>query len=160
HERIVDFFDEASLTLVRRRLGHLSADDLARQLWFIRASLATLTIDADQAQRPTYCLDKPQAAADRERLLAAVRTVGDRLEVLALRDAGDVSWIGLTHTNERYWSIAPSGIDLYDGLPGLALFLAYLGSITQENRYTALAHDTLTTLRRQVEHCRSFITAI
>ena len=51
-------------------------------------------------------------------------------------------------------------MDLYDGLPGVALFLAYLGAITREERYTALAHDALTTLRRQVERGRSFITSI
>jgi type 2 lantibiotic biosynthesis protein LanM len=160
HERIVDFFDEPSLTLVRRRLEHLCVDDLVRQLWFIRASLATLTMDANQAQQPTYYLGKPLVIADRERLLTAARAVGDRLEALVLRDEHEGAWIGLTHTNERYWSIAPLGMDLYDGLPGLALFLAYLGSITQEDRYTVLAHYTLITLRRQVERCRSCITSI
>jgi lantibiotic modifying enzyme len=38
------------------------------------------------------------------------------------------------------------GTDLADGLPGVALFLAYLGAIAQEERYTTLAYAAATTL--------------
>ena len=160
NERIADFFDEPSMALVQRRVQQLSGDDLSQQLWFIRASLATLAKEPDRVRWPAYRLTEPQTIATPERLVAAARAVGDRLEALALRDADDVSWIGLTHSNERYWSITPLGMDLYDGLPGVTLFLAYLGAITREERYATLAHDTLTTLRRQVERGRSFITSI
>ena len=160
NERITDFFDEPSMDLVKRRVQQLSGDDLSQQLWFIRASLATLAKKPERVCWPAYRLIEPQTVATRERLLAAARAAGDRLEALALRDAGAPSWIGLTHTNERYWSIAPLGMDLYDGLPGIALFLAHLGAITREERYAILAHDTLTTQRPQVERCRSFIMSI
>jgi type 2 lantibiotic biosynthesis protein LanM len=59
----------------------------------------------------------------------------------------------LTLVNERHWSLVPMGVDLYGGVPGVALFLAYLGEITGEGRYTALAQAALMTLRRQVEPC-------
>jgi type 2 lantibiotic biosynthesis protein LanM len=103
---------------------------------------------------------EPQAVADRERLLAAACAVGDRLEALALRGGHDVTWIGLTPTYGRHWSLAPSGPDLYDGLPGIALCLAYLGTITWEERYTALAQATLAAIRRQVERSQPSIMAI
>jgi len=34
-DRIRDVFAETGMELVRRRLEHLSEDDLSRQLWFI-----------------------------------------------------------------------------------------------------------------------------
>jgi type 2 lantibiotic biosynthesis protein LanM len=148
------------MAVVQRRVQHLSDEDLSQQLWFIRASLATLAREPDQACWPVYCLTEPQTIATRERLLAAARAAGDRLEALALRSADEVAWIGLTHINGRYWSITPLGMDLYDGLPGVTLFLAYLGTITREEHYAALAQDALTTLQRQVECCQSFITSI
>ncbi len=160
NERIADFFDTSGMALARRRIRRLNEDDLTQQLWFIRGSLATLSMGADQARWPSYRLTEPQILADRERLLAAARAVGDRLEVLALRGEGGVTWIGLTVTNDRHWSLAPLGPDLYDGLPGVALFLAYLGTITGEERYTVLARTTLETLRGQVDHGRAFITGI
>jgi type 2 lantibiotic biosynthesis protein LanM len=39
-------------------------------------------------------------------------------------------------------------LDLYNGLPGVALFLAYLGDITGESRFTTLAQATTTTLQQ------------
>jgi type 2 lantibiotic biosynthesis protein LanM len=41
--------------------------------------------------------------------------------------------------------------DLYGGLSGIALFLAYLGSVTGDEQYTQLAHSTLKTMQRQME---------
>ncbi|MEW5804557.1 MAG: type 2 lanthipeptide synthetase LanM family protein [bacterium] len=164
-ERIADFFDEPGLSLARRRLQGLSEDNLSQQLWFIRASLATLSIstismNASRVQRPNYHPTESQSPADRDRLLTAAQAIGDQLERLALRGEHDVSWIGLTISKDRYWALLPAGVDLYDGLAGIAFFLAYLGKITRQARYTELAQVTLATLRNQVTNNQSFITSI
>jgi type 2 lantibiotic biosynthesis protein LanM len=52
------------------------------------------------------------------------------------------------------------GVDLYDGLPGVALFLAHLGALTGEPRYTDLAEAALGALRRQVGGGPSVLGAI
>ena len=39
--------------------------------------------------------------------------------------------------------VLPLATDLYGGLPGVALFLAYLGAMTGESRYTDLAQAAL-----------------
>ena len=54
----------------------------------------------------------------------------------------------------------PMGADLYGGLAGQALFLAYLGAVTEEARYTRLAREALTALRRRVERDRSSVRSI
>ena len=145
------------MSLVRRRVLQLGERDLAQQLWFIRASLATLSSDAGpvpgRAPRPA----EPETCADRGRLLAAARAVGDRLEALALRDEHGASWIGLTPGPRGHWALLPLGVDLYGGLAGQALFLAYLGAVTEEARYARLAREALTALRRRVERDRSSI---
>jgi class II lanthipeptide synthase len=160
YKRVANFFDEPSLALVQRRLQRMSDNDLAQQLWIIRASLATMSTGAERTLRPSYRLIEPQTIADHGRLLAAARAIGDRLETLALRGKKDMTWIGLELRNERYWSLVPLSTDFYDGLPGVILFLAYLGLITREGRYTALAQAALETLRRQIEHDSSLITTI
>jgi len=158
--RILDFFDEPGLTLVKRRVQRLSDGDLMRQLWIIRATLTTMSTGTRQAPHRTYRPTKPRAMANRRRLLAAARAAGDRLEALALHGKEDTSWIGLTITKDSHWSLAPLEIDLYDGLPGVALFLAYLGSVTCEERYNLLSRTTLIALRRQIEHEQSLLTTI
>jgi type 2 lantibiotic biosynthesis protein LanM len=159
NERIADFFDESGMTLVQQRVQQLGDADLAQQLWFVRASLSSLS-GADQTKRPSHRLTEPRTLADREPLLTAARGVGDRLEALALRSECETTWIGLTFLNERPWSPMPLVADLYDGLSGVALFLAYLGMVTGQDRYTNLAQAALTTMRRQLERGQQHITSI
>lgn len=154
-ERTADFFDETSFESSRRRIRQFSEEDLEKQIWFVRASLTTLAMGTGQTQRPPRSMPEPRGAAHRERLLAAARAVGDRLEMLALHGTHDVSWVGVTMVGEHQWSLLPLSLDLYSGLPGIALFLAHLGVLVNEERYTLLARATLTTLRRQVERVRS-----
>jgi len=159
-ERIADFYDEPGLALARKRLQQLSEPDLSQQLWFIRASLATLATETDQASFPTSSLAEPQITVDHDRLLQAAQAVGDRLEALAVRGEHDASWIGLTPTSEGHWHLVPAGTDLYDGLPGIVLFLAYLGAITRQERYMALARAALITLQRQEKRRRASMASI
>ena len=75
--------------------------------------------------------------------------IGERLESSALRGDEGVSWIGLTSRGDHRWSVTPLGTDLYGGLPGVALFLGYLGAITREDRFRALARAALSTALHQ-----------
>ena len=159
---IPDFFDDSGLTLVQRRVQQLSETDLARQLWFIRASLTTLAMEGGHAVWHVHRPVEPQRGASREQLLAVARDIGDKLELLALRgNSGvDATWIGLTFVNEKHWMLTPLGLDLYSGVPGVALFLAHLGVLTTEIRFTNLAQAALVTIQQLVEHGKSFVTSI
>jgi len=146
-----DFLDECGLERARRRLGQLSARDLDRQLWFLRGSLTTLASRARVAPRspPPYGGDAGPVFG-REEFVTAAREVGDRLAATAFHGAGEVTWIGLSFVREKQWILAPLGIDLYDGVAGIGLFLAYLGAISGQERYTTLARATLDTVRHKL----------
>jgi type 2 lantibiotic biosynthesis protein LanM len=98
--------------------------------------------------------------SSREQLLPEACAVGDRLEALALRGEDDATWSGLTPVKEHHWIRVPLKLDLYDGIPGVALFLAYLGDITREGRYTELAQAAMSRMQRQIELSRSSIKQI
>ena len=68
--------------------------------------------------------------------------------------------MGLTMTSARHGEVAPLELDLYDGMPGVALFLAYLGALSGVERYTALAHAACATMRRTVQNNRADLTWI
>jgi type 2 lantibiotic biosynthesis protein LanM len=157
---IPDFLDQPGMAAVHQRLRQLSDRDLERQKWFIRAALTTLISESERVAVPSYQRHDPQTPADSKHLLTAARAVGDRLELLALHGQQEVAWIGLSFVQQNRWSLAPLDLDLYDGLPGVALFLAYLGALTKEERYTSLARAVLATLRRQVQQQQSTITSI
>lgn len=152
HE-IADIFDETGMSLVHRRLQKLNGTDLQQQLWFIRASLATTAMGQDRGPWPFYRPSEHRVEANHQQLLASARAIGDRLESFALHSEGGVSWIGLTLTAKDHWSLVPLGLDLYGGLSGVAFFLANLGAISKEKRYTVLARTTLRTIRERLrEH--------
>jgi len=155
NQRIPDFLKESGLTMVRQRIEQLSDGDLERQLWFINASLMTLDIEKDGARWGAYELIEPAAQATDEQLIAAACDIGDRLESLALINEKDVSWIGVALVNEKHWSLLPMGVDFYNGLPGIALFLAYLGAVTGVERYTKLAEATINSIRRNPHYVNS-----
>jgi type 2 lantibiotic biosynthesis protein LanM len=159
-QRVPDFFAASGLDLVRLRLRQMSADDLARQVWFIRASVATLSAAAEPVRPRSPDHPASTADVDRNRLLIAARAIGDRLEELAIGTSDEVAWIGLTQIKERQLALLPLGHDLYGGLPGVALFLAYLGAASGEERYTSLARAATATLLRQLRQARPVFSAI
>jgi len=158
--RIRDFFDEPALAAVQRRVLHLNEQDLDRQLWMIRASVATTQAPTSGQRHPHHTSHASEKPAGRDHLLAAARSLGDRLESLAVRWDQHASWLGLTLTDERHWSVSPLTLDLYNGLAGVGFFLAYLGAITAERRYTQLAQEACATTLRRLEESKASVRSI
>ncbi|HEY4593836.1 MAG TPA: type 2 lanthipeptide synthetase LanM, partial [Thermoanaerobaculia bacterium] len=153
-ERLADFLDEPSFELVRRRLAELGEEDLRRQLWLLRLSLGTQLLNRDDVQWTSYAPD-PQAPrltpeALRESLLRHARAVGGWFAEMAVREGDFTSWIGLEYRNKT-WSLEPTPEDLYSGLPGIALFLGFLGEIAGDPAATGLARSAVATLQIQME---------
>ena len=148
------FFPGSGLEAARQRIAALDKHDLARQRWFIKAALATMV--TAPAATPAHAIAAPAAAPAglRQQLLDQACAVGERLAQLALCADGEVSWIGVTLVKGRHWFVEPLGADLYNGLPGVALFLAYLGEVTGEERWTPLAKAATATLRRELAEAR------
>jgi class II lanthipeptide synthase len=151
-QRIADYFTESGISLVERRISHLSEKDLQLQHWIVRASIASMKPysegHAPAAAQPTAA---PREAAGSDELIAAARQIGDRLMQLAFGDEDDAAWIGLVSAGEREWHLSPLGLDFYDGVPGVILFLAYLAELTGESRYASLAKAALKTLRTRMK---------
>jgi len=164
-EQIPNLLDEPGINLARRRIEQLNSDDLDRQLWIIRASLAAVPSSSDQAPPRNYqpSADSVSERPSHQRLLNSALAIGDRLERLALRGNGDVCWIGMASEpfGQHSYSFPISlGLDLYDGMPGILLFLAYLGAVSGQERYGELAAAALKTIRRQIERSQNFFTSI
>ncbi len=64
------------------------------------------------------------------------------------RGKGEAMWIGLALSPDGNWVLEATDIDLYDGLPGIALFFGYLGAVAGEARYTNMAKAAVTAMRK------------
>jgi type 2 lantibiotic biosynthesis protein LanM len=151
-QRIPEFFEYSGLSAARARIGALSTDDLEQQLWFVRGSLTVLSIETEPRRQGERYLSYPKTKINLrdEELLDVACAVGDRLGKLAMLDNGKAEWVGLNLLNNR-WTLAPLGIDLYDGLLGIALFQSYLCKLSGHARFRRLAECTIASVSEKLE---------
>jgi type 2 lantibiotic biosynthesis protein LanM len=145
---------ESGMDIARRRISQISIQDQQRQEWFIRTSLATLApyeFGLTAPAKSSYRLPGSKAGISRHRLITAARAVADQLVETAILGEADVSWLGLVQLAGHYWDIGPLGMDLYQGIPGIALFLAYAGNLLDDERCTVLARRALNGILRHVD---------
>lgn len=150
-ERFPDFFEETTLEHARRLISSLSDADLDRQLATVRASLQAARLSTTEVPRPTYELVPRDQPISSDELLAAAVKLGHQLADRAFTNDREAHWLALDHKPHRGWCLVSAGPDFYQGLPGLIFFYAYLGSLTSEPRFTALARLALRTLDHQIE---------
>jgi type 2 lantibiotic biosynthesis protein LanM len=150
-ERLAGFFSETGLARVRRTLERLGEADLERQRFAITGCLTALDLSRQITLRIPYHLKPTAAPVERSALLAAARSVGDRLEAIAFRGARDAWWLTLAALAGERWSFASAQADLYQGVPGIVLFLAWLAEMTGEERYRDLARRGTVTLGSLLE---------
>lgn len=149
-ERIADFIAETSFDLVKKRLASFGEQDLSRQIWFIEASMATTVMGSHDWSPKKGALQFVAGRVERERLLNAANRVGERISTLALANDEMAHWLGVSLIGEKQWMLLPLSANLYDGLGGIILFLAYLGSLTGSADCTQMARKALSTMRKEV----------
>ena len=154
-EQIPVVFEQPALALVREGLNRLGEEDLARQVRFIRTAIASAgggTPSPDNTPAPR----KPRLPDQHDAIRLAL-AVGDMLRRDALENECCVSWIGSTPVgaHERSTSLQPLELDLYNGLSGCSLFLAYLAAVTGDKSYERIARKSITLIRRHLDRRRA-----
>ena len=143
------------MDITQEILGRLGEDDLARQTWLVRACIAINAVRRERRllfhRHRTEPADQP---ATDVRIVDAAAAVADRLSALAIRDDGGAVWIGAQTGSHRDWSVGVLGPNLYDGLLGIALFLAYHAELSDDRGCRALAGDAARIGIRQVRRGR------
>ncbi len=152
NEVIPNCLHETPLAIVERRLRQMGMEDLERQTWFIRAAMTALAMEAPNSARSLLPSTVSIPEATPEDFLEMAIAAGDYLVKSAIRGAnGGVAWIGLDSVLERFWELTPTGMDLYNGIPGIALFLAYLGEASGERRFRSIAEEATSTVLKSLE---------
>jgi type 2 lantibiotic biosynthesis protein LanM len=148
-ELIPEIFTRSGLDAVRARFAHLGEEDLARQKLIIRSSLTAFEIGIEGGMAQ-YRQQRDARKATIPRLRREACAIGEHLIRSACCKDDYASWNGLSIAG-KHWVLCPLSVDLYSGLPGIALFLAYLGSVERRNIYTDYARKTLAAIRRQLK---------
>ncbi len=130
---------------MRDRFAGLCESDLRRQCYLVQAALDSVKPMANRTGYVHKPLPEAGSATHCQDLIDMATEVGERLVDLAIWHQGRAFWFQLAPVTGDLWSLKPSDSTLYSGLSGIALFLAYLGSVTGTGRYMDLAmaaHET------------------
>jgi len=149
---IPQFFRESGFSQVQRRFGALREEDLERQLGFLRASFELQQGEPDVVG---YSASEASGApggdeVGRDDFLAEARRIAHQIRQAARSFQEGVSWNTLAYyPAAQRWQLEPMTPRFYDGLCGVALFLAEVQKLVGEPDLTALAHSALATVIRE-----------
>jgi type 2 lantibiotic biosynthesis protein LanM len=150
-ERIDHFFTVSGMELTRERLTAGETQQVTRvQEWIITKTLATAAISDDSMWDHTGIADAAETLS-RADFLEEARTIAERLHGLAIVGADDATWMTIVAASGKDSTVAPMGPDLYGGLAGPALFLAYLSEVDGDRMHATLARRAVKTMLRQVD---------
>lgn len=152
----------SGLDVARSRFASLGAEDLARQLHVIRASFALRYTDVQESPVEECGAPAPLVGVDdagclsRDELLTTALEIAREVRRMAIHDrSGDVTWITVEPiSTSGCGRLRATGYGLYDGLAGIATFLAAAARCGGDPQVAALARRALQPLRERLHGIR------
>jgi len=142
--------------VAREHIRSMSESDLVRQQWIIAAALATV---APESLWRTARLGGNNPPLEDVSPMAAALAIGKRIAALAHSADGHCTWFSLRYSRAG-WRVGPLGADLYDGLPGVALFLASLADSSSDDEYEHLARSAIQSCQRMMQRAEKPIRTV
>jgi len=154
---IEGYFKEPSYDRAISRLRQLNNTDLAQQIAIIRGSFYSRVARGMTSEAPieyaSTNLEETTAPLTQAQLVQEAVEIAKELQQRAIHAAnGSVTWIGMGYLPvSGRLQLQPLGYGLYDGVCGVALFLAALAKITGEAGFRDLALSALQDLRKTLQ---------
>ncbi|WP_394832283.1 type 2 lantipeptide synthetase LanM family protein [Pendulispora rubella] len=149
--RVADVFPRGALDDVGARLRGLDDGEIDAQVFITRGAISAVYPDGP-IHWPVESRARSRAQDSAARALEMAWRIGESLSKSAIRGPRSATWLGMDPvTGESSFRLAPIGPDLYGGTAGVALFLAYLGAIAHEERFTRLAEQAAHATRTALE---------
>ncbi len=146
---VPQFFRGSGFSQVQRRFGTLSEEDLERQLSFLRASFELHGGGpkmVDNTDPKASELPGEDEAGPDDFLAEALR-IAQQIRGAARSFQEGVSWNTIAyHAAAQRYQFEPMAPNFYDGLCGVALFLAAAQKLVGEPDFAALARSALATV--------------
>jgi type 2 lantibiotic biosynthesis protein LanM len=156
-QSIAKFFQEPSYSQIISRLKKLNEIDLAQQVAIIQGSFYARVARTPRTDFTSEFNQSTFKEADFsqiiplscEQLLHEASFIAQEIQKRAVSTpSGSVNWIGLGYVaNAERFQLQPLGNNLYDGICGIALFLAALDRVRDSAQFRNLTLGALQSLR-------------
>jgi type 2 lantibiotic biosynthesis protein LanM len=152
-KRIPQFFETDGLAEALKHCEALGEEDFELQKDFIRVALESGGRPHLRLQRPSSEVGRKQHIG-RDAFLDAAVEIGDHLEDKAIWGEGrqSATWLEPSWLGNEQWQLGPADTGLYNGLSGIAFFLAYLAGISGQGRFKHLARAAANSLGEVAEY--------
>ncbi len=151
----------SGLDVARARIESLDAAELERQLRIVRSSFALRyfadpAAEASRVDAGTRGRVKPLPRAE---IIAAAMDIASEIGRMALSDrAGDVTWITTEPVSRAgHQRLQATGYGLYDGVAGIALFLAAASRCGGDAMLATLARRALAPISSRLHSPHSYV---
>lgn len=129
----------------KRKWKHFGREDEVRQTALIRLSVALLQTEKMKRSKVPQILSQTEEQCYlKEHICKIEKWIYD----IAVDSGARVDWHGLRFYSNEKWRIVPMGVSLYDGLSGIAVFLAQYQTCFLDKRVEAM----LQKLKEQLFH--------
>jgi type 2 lantibiotic biosynthesis protein LanM len=135
--RIPNVVEVSGFDAALARIAQLGEEDLGYQTNLICSALAV--VKQQNRAAPTLRLRLVLGGESSTDPIQIARRIGQRIAQTAIHDGDGASWVIFSQTSSTHVAAAPAAADLYDGLPGIALFLGHLGAVTGDARLQELS---------------------
>ncbi|WDD36986.1 type 2 lanthipeptide synthetase LanM family protein (plasmid) [Nostoc sp. UHCC 0926] len=163
-EVIPKIFEEASFNRMLSRIKSLSEADLAKQIEIVRGSFYSRFVrEPNPVSESGKVLSQAMAVVTSQQLVEQAMTIATDLQQRAISAPdGSIAWLGMgyRHSNQGL-QVQSLGYGLYDGICGVALFLAALAKVTSNLEWHHAALRTLQPLRTDLHNSEpDFVTRL
>jgi type 2 lantibiotic biosynthesis protein LanM len=160
---LANFFESTGLETVHRKIDSLSSQDLHAQLWIIDTSFEISTSE-NRNISPSKRLnpDLHLLAPSQEELLQASEKVANYILNSIHCSNETCNWLIYRPSNLEgsQYQIDEASYDLFTGMPGEILFLAYLNEVTKKKKYKEIALKSLCYLDQKVNKAKNAINVL
>ena len=143
----------SGLTRARARVLRLNEQEISWQVEVIRQNASSVRRSAGSAiERRRLLCSESVAEPTKKTLLAEADKIASELSTRAIRRPPAAAWVGLDWLGDsEVGQLAPLGPDLYNGVSGIAVFLAAHAAVTGQTSSAELALAAVAHLRKRLK---------
>ncbi|WP_342715406.1 type 2 lanthipeptide synthetase LanM family protein [Bacillus paramycoides] len=156
--RVDNYFKKSNRELIRSKITHLSKNDLSLQLNIIHMSVLAGDSQYSNESIEINLEKQPDKTILKNDYLKQAVKIGEYILSKAINgkvnNLPDYCWISTIFdgTEESNWRISPTGVDLYNGNAGVAIFLSYLSKLTNRTDFKKASYVSLNSIREQFKN--------
>lgn len=147
--------DESGLARALRRLRNFDQAEVDWQSRIVNVSTSGMPGSPQDGPAPRALFEVQESvdgASIRTAILAGAREAAEHIAAVAIRSGPGAAWIGLDWLGDSEVSqLVPLGFDLYNGAPGISLFLAAYAQVTGDPVALKLSLEGLAPLRSHLK---------